>query len=134
MARPRREDVPAAVRELIAAWPTADRIDRSVATRSLGAPPDPDAVPYKWLTWKLRYMVRRRESEQATYNALRRTIARMESAGELSCWWFQDTGHCAWVLLRLSVTKPDCSGATLAAAENLATQAKTTETRRDYAT
>ena len=106
MARPRREDVPTAVRELIAAWQTADRIDRSIASHKHGAPPDPDAVPYKWLTWKLRYCVGRRESEQATYNALRRTIARMEDAGELQTWVFTDTGRYAWVLLHLTVTKP----------------------------
>lgn len=106
MARPRREDVPAAVRELIVAWATADDIDRRIASRNHGAPPDPEAVPYGWLKWKLRSMVRRCDTEQATYNALRRTIDRMEEAGEISCWWFQDTGRCAWVLLQKSVTKP----------------------------
>lgn len=107
MARPRREDVPAAVRELIAAWATADRIDRSVASRKHGAPPDPDAVPYGWLKWKVRNMLYKRDqSEQAVYNALRRTISRMESAGELQTWVFTDTGRYAWVLLRISVTKP----------------------------
>ena len=106
MARPRREDVPAAVRELIAAWATADDIDRRIATRNHGDPPDPEAVPYSWLKWKIRGMVRRCQSEQATYNALRRTIDRMESAGEVQTWVFTDTGRYAWVLLQISVTKP----------------------------
>lgn len=112
MARPRREDVPAAVRALLAAWSTADAIDRSVASRNHGEPPDPAAVPYGWLKWKLRGMVgTRRQTEQAVYNALRRTIARMEAAGECSVWVFTDTGRYAWVLLRINVTEPECSGA-----------------------
>lgn len=108
MARPRREDVPAAVRELLAAWAGADAIDRSIAAHNHGAPPDSAAVPYGWLKWKLRNMLYRRDqSEQAIYNALRRTIDRMEAAGEIATWVFTDTGHYAWVLLHVSVTKPE---------------------------
>lgn len=106
MARPRREDVPAAVLALLAEWATTDDINRRIAARNHNAPPDPAAVPYGWLKWQLRKRVRR-GTDQAVYNALRRTIDRMESAGEIACWWFQDTGRCAWVLLQKSVTKPD---------------------------
>lgn len=106
MARPRSEDVPAAVHELLVAWAAADTIDRSIATRKHGAAPDPAAVPYGWLKWKLRSKIRRRGTEQAVYNALRRTVARMEEAGEVQTWVFTDTGRYAWVLLRISVTEP----------------------------
>ena len=107
MTRPRRADVPDAVCSLLASWPQADDISRSVASYHLGAPPTPDAVPYRWLTWQLRKKVR--GEDHAIYNALRRTIGRMDAAGEVITYSFTDNGHYAWivpVLLQKSVTKP----------------------------
>lgn len=110
MARPRREDVPAAVLQLIAAWPAADEIDRHIATEGAGLAPHPDAVPYRWLKWKLRSIVS--GEEHATYNGLRRTVDRMCADGSMKAWRFTATGHYAWlVLLHKSVTKPQAAPA-----------------------
>ena len=104
MARPRRNDVPKAVHTLLESWHQADDIDRRVASRNHGQAPETEAVPYGWLTWKIRRACK--GEEHAIYNALRRTIGRMEAAGEVKTYRFVDNGHYAWiVLLRISVTK-----------------------------
>jgi hypothetical protein len=62
----------------------------------MGPPPAAVAVPYTWLTWQGRKLLK--GEEHAKHNAIRRAVAKLERMGEVTTYVFTHNGRYAWIV------------------------------------
>jgi hypothetical protein len=89
-------DAETVVRALLERWKTADDIDRHVSLGGMGQPPAAGAVPYSWLTWQGPKLLT--GEYHAKYNAIRRAVARLEKAGEVTAYVYSTNRRYAWIV------------------------------------